>query len=78
MIVEWKPLKSRTVKQGACATCGKMSTWHPRNWLFRHIPVRGKGVHGPKVTTERLCPVCVARLTPQQETEDAATQWRVS
>ena len=75
---EWKELKSKTVKQGLCKQCGKKSSWHPRHWLFRHVAVRGQGIHGPKVMTERLCPTCAALLKAPEEKSYDITSWHIS
>lgn len=55
----WRPIIAGTVRRAPCVKCGVMSSWHPKDWFFRYIPVLGGGRHMPKVRTERICPTCV-------------------
>jgi len=60
-VEDWRPMVSLTVRRAPCTVCKIMSSWHPRNWYYRRISVKGEGIHGRKVTTERLCSSCAVR-----------------
>ena len=65
--IEFQPLVAGTARRAPCVDCGTLSPWHPEQWMFRYIPVRGQGRHGAKVRTERLCPVCVEKRQTSNE-----------
>lgn len=58
----WRILIAATARKAPCLECGLVSGWHPRNWMFRHIPQRGGNRNAPKVKTERICPACSVKL----------------
>ena len=66
---EWMPFGERTTAHKApCIQCGVVSSWHPLGWVFRHTPIKGAGIHGPKVSSQRLGPAC-------QEHVGATIEW---
>lgn len=66
----WRMLISGTARKAPCVECGVVANWHPKNWMFRHIPQRGGKRNEPKVKTERLCPGCSVKVLGEERVKE--------
>lgn len=56
--LEWKEFSTGIIAEIECVECGNTATAGAKGWVFRYVGVRGKGKHGAKVRSVRMCPSC--------------------